>query len=233
MAVTNQPYSVVRGKIARFTKLSECGAPLFGQLGQGITKGFVKIEYKPEIDEGEDITLVNADGEFLVNEPACPTLRYYAVQVTFGRVDPELYSLATGQQLVVDYAGNPVGMRVGEKVACDGGFALETWSGTGGGGCASATASRRYGYFLLPWVRQGVLQDFTLENDAASFVIEGKTAIGGQWGTGPYPVVAADAAGTPGKLLTPIAADQHLHFELTPIAPPAPVNGLSLIPAAT
>ena len=109
------------------------------------------------------------------------------------------------------------------------GAALEIWTGTGSDDCVvpeddkvlegGAGAAARYGYFLMPWLKEATMGDFEIGASVATFTITGITGAGPNWGRGPYNVVPTDEAGKPGRLLTPMGME-HLHFQSTTVAPP-------------
>jgi len=216
----------------RVTKLDECGNPVEGPCSTVVSKGFVSIAYAAEISEGDEVEIKNANGELCISDKACDELKWVNLTLTFCGVDPDLMALMTGYQTVLDYAGNAVGNRVGQKILCDGGFALEVWSDIPGQNCA-LTGNRLYGYFLAPWVKSAILNSFTIENDGATFEVTARTEKGGNWGTGPYNVDPTDAATPPtaGPLLTPIGPEDHLDIHATSIAPPEPECGCQPLPA--
>lgn len=96
-------------------------------------------------------------------------------------------------------------------------------------GSGTGTAS---GYFLLPHVKNGTLQAFTLENGVANFVINGWTDDVTGWGAGPYNVVAGGALGVPSSLIDPILVGQHMYTDITTVDPPAASCGYLSMPAA-
>lgn len=89
-----------------------------------------------------------------------------------------------------------------------------------------------YGYFLLPFVKNGTLRDFTVENGPTTFEIQGWTESGPNWGSGPYNVVAAGAAGVASSLKVPMSSLDHMLIRLTTVAPPASACGYQTMPAA-
>lgn len=208
----------------RATKVDECGKPVEGTCSTVVTDGFISVQYSPEIAEGEEIEVRKADGTLCISDQGCPELKWINIEATFCEVDPDLFTLMTGYPTVVDFAANSVGNRITKSVSCTGGVALEVWSDIPGQVCTT-TGQKKYGYFLVPWAINMIIGDFTIENDAASFVITGRTQIGSQWGTGPYNVDATNIANTPGKLLTPIGAEDHMDMHVTTIAPPTAVCG--------
>lgn len=219
-------WSSVRGRVARVTKLDECGNPVEGSCSQVVSDGFVSIGYEAEIKEGEEVEVLKANGDLCISDKACDEIKWINLTLSFCNVDPDLFTLITGYQTVVDFAGNAVGNRIGQRVLCDGGFALEVWSDIPGQNC-QVTGNRLYGYFLAPWVKNAILNSFTIENDGATFEITARTEKGGNWGVGPYDVDPVDAANppTPGPLLTPIGPEDHLDIHATTVAPPEAVCG--------
>jgi hypothetical protein len=126
---------------------------------------------------------------------------------------------------VEDGAGNVVGFKMNSKIdACDSGFALELWSNVPSAVC-EAGSGQNYGYMVVPFLKGGVIGDFTVGNDAVNFSLSGaKSKDGNSWGVGPYDVVADDT-GLASPLLEALDADDHLHVQLTTIAPPDPECG--------
>lgn len=219
-------FSLVGASVARVTALDGCGRPVYGECAQVVTDGFTSISATAEVDEGETIDVKNANGKRCVYRPACPSLTGYTVEIAFCRVDPDVKSLTTGQASVLDPAtGDAIGFRVSTAVdPCDFGFALEVWSEVPGQVCG-AGGGVQYGYTLLPFLQGGVFSDFTFENDAVTFTIAGaKTKDGSGWGVGPFDVTL-DVAGEPGGLTEPIGTSDHLHVQVTEVAPPEPSCG--------
>lgn len=225
--MTTKCISLVRGRVARFTRLDNCGRPVYGDDSTITTKGFISVAYTANTDDGEEINVTNANGERCVYEPAVSTILGYGVEVTFCNVDPELFSLATGQDVITDAFGNIVGFKVNTTVrSSDSSFALEVWAGapTDAAACLDPNSQGTYGYVLLPYVQGGIVGDFTIENDAVTFTISGaSTRDGNAWGVGPYDIML----GLSGATTLPEALDpnDHLSVILTNVAPPSPACG--------
>lgn len=217
-------WSSVRGQIARLTKLDSCGLPDYGSCTTLVTDGYISVAYSPQIEDGDEITVKKANGTLCISDKACNLLKRIDVEVSFCQVDPQAFSMMTGHDVVTDYAGKAVGNRLAATVSCTSAFALEVWSDVPGAICATSD-SKPYGYFLLPFVANGQVGDFTVENDAATFTVSGYTKSGSGWNTGPYDVDAADIDNTPGPLLTPIGALDHMDMHLTTVSPPAVTDG--------
>jgi hypothetical protein len=222
-----KPFAPVRGKRIRVTRLLATAAPdAVGVAAMGISSGFISVKLTPQWDDVPEIKIKTADGDLCVNEPSVPVLANFQAEIAFCGVDPDLFSLISGNAAVVDANAAGVGMRMGGGVPVTSGFGFEVWSGVAGSQAA-------WGYFLLPYCYGGKISDFTVENGAANFTLTTMTREGSLWGTGPYNVIntSTTASVTPGKLLQPIGSRDHLHFERTPIAPPAATNGLSAVVA--
>lgn len=229
---TSRPMAPIRGRRIRVTRLDECSAPVIGPATTHVSKGFSTIENAPNYEDGTDITVPDAMGDFDVNEPGDPFLTYIESTITLTRVDPDLVCLITGYPTVLDFEAAAVGFRMEGGVPILGGWALETWSDLAGQVC-STTGEREYGYTLMPFFRGGKVNNWTTENGAASFSIVSKTREGSLWGVGPYNVVPVDETNTAGKLLQPIGPKTHLHMQSTSIAPPVPAAGLTALAAPT
>ena len=221
---TAQCFSLVRGSAMRVTALDGCGRPVLGPCSSITSEGFVSVAFTSNTDAGTAISVVNAAGKVCIADAACPTFVNYTVEITFCEVNPELLAMITGQNPVFDTQSDiAAGFRMNSDISpCDSGFALELWSKVPAVACdpADLAAQGSYGYLLLPFLQGGVLGDFTIENDAVSFVVSGAgTKTGSGWDRGPYNVVA-NANGNPGPLRDPILSGDHLHVQVTSVAPP-------------
>lgn len=216
--MSNICYPILRGRRLRATRLDGCGNPVLGPDSTVVTKGYISVALTANIEEGEEISITNANGDVCVLDTPAPKLKNYGVEITFCNVNPVLFNLLSGQPLV--YNGeDTVGFRMNSDVsACDSGFALELWTGIASEACDPG-AGVSYGYILLPFLQGGVLGDFTWENAAINFTLTGAvTKKGSGWGVGPYDVVMD--TGVPSPLATAIAVGDHLHLERTTVAPP-------------
>jgi hypothetical protein len=205
----------------RVTRLDGCGVPVLGPDSQVVTEGFITVGFTANTDEGTEINVQNAAGHACIVDTPAPKFTGYSVTVEFCGVDPQLFALMTGQSTVLD-ASTPalaVGFKMNSRVDADSsGFALELWSSVPSAACAGGVQS--YGYFVIPFLKGGVLGDFTIANDAINFTLSGANSKDGNgWGTGPYNVVP-NATGVASKLLTALDVNDHLLLQLTTIAPP-------------
>lgn len=214
--------SYLRGRRLRATLLDSCGAPVFGEESVVTSSGFVSVAYTANVDEGEEVDQRNANNERCVYAPAIPAFLGYTAEITFCNVDPDLFSMLTGQETIVDANGDVIGFSMDTAIsAADVNFALEVWAGTPpSDACSPAATGGSYGYILLPFVQGGIVGDFTIENDVVTFTITNATTKDGNtWGVGPYDVVAG-LAGAPSPLPEALTSTKHLVLLNTSIAPP-------------
>ena len=194
-----------------------------------VTEGFITAGLTANINEPEEITVTNANGQTCVRDAGCAEFTGYGIELTFCEVDPNLFAMLTGQDVVRNANGHIVGFRMNkDRKACDAGVAIELWAGVPGERCDTdslAASQGNFGYIMLPFVQGGVLGDFTIENAAITFSVTGAATEGGStWGVGPYDVTL-QANGQPGPLLQPIDSGDHLHVQYTQVAPPENTEG--------
>ncbi|MET8276889.1 hypothetical protein AB0P40_28145 [Streptomyces sp. NPDC079189] len=178
----------------------------------------------PNTEDGNDVSYKAANGRQCGFNRGCPTFNGYDVEVNFFSVSPEFLEITTGNPVIYDYSGKPVGYD-DCSLQCNGGFALEMWAEVLGEDVCAAdgTGDGAWIYFLLPWVTNGILGDLEVGSEAVTLQLTGATRAGGGWDRGPDDVIATDAAGTPGQLLTPRGSTCHRRTLVTTVAPPEPV----------
>lgn len=216
-------FKPVRGEVMRATVTDECGVPATGTGDSIVTDGFVTVSFSPENRDRDEIELPNAAGAICVTDTIAPQLKWFNVEAEFCEVCPDLFAKLTGQEVVENFdSSDVIGLTIGADPS-DNGFALEVWSGTDTSDVACGTGGVPFGYFLVPWLTEGTIEEFTIENDAITFTITARTNSGHSWGAGPYDVVEQDAADPPtaGPLTTPLAASKQLLFLTTTVDPPA------------
>lgn len=224
-------FPMVRGRRMRVTKLDACGAPVTGAASTVVSEGFISVAMTGNYNEGEDITVVNAAGQTCVTDEGETELINYGLEIVMCDVDPELYNLLTGNALVADSAGDNVGFRVNSDTKPSAtAFALEVWTGVPTDACAGGAVP--YGYLLLPFIKGGVIGDFTIENAAINMTInQASTKDGNQWGQGGYNVVK-DVGDVDAALLTALDPNDHMHVQYTTVPPPAATDGAVAYPPA-
>lgn len=228
--MSSQCFSLVRGRALRVTKLDGCGRVILGAGSQVSTEGFISVGFTANTEEGETISVTNAAGKVCILDEPSPSFTGYSLEVSFCGVDPELFSLMTGQKVVLNAAGtDAIGFRMNSGINLGSkGFALELWSSVPVAAC-DASGGASFGYFLVPFIQGGVLGDFTVENGAINFTLTGATSKdGNEWGVGPYDVVRDDD-GLAGPLLEALDSKDHLHMQLTTVAPPTPTCGATAL----
>jgi hypothetical protein len=223
--------SLVKGRRIRVTRLDSCGRPIYGDDSQVVSKGFISVAFTANTTESDEINVTNAAGETCVYEAAVTSLVGYGLEIAFCEVDPELFALVTGQPVVLGADGNTViGFDVDTKISLDNSnFALELWAGSPtGDACSTEGAQGAYGYLLLPFLKGGILGDFTVENGAVTFTLTGaNTSEGNSWGVGPYDDIMLDNSATPapGPMATPVSTSIALRTIVTDLAPPEAACG--------
>lgn len=223
-------FPLVRGRMLRATKLDGCGNVKLGPASKVVTEGFITVGLTAQTEEGETITQTNAAGKLCINDEATPQFTGWAIEITFCEVAPELFTLLTGQALVMNAAGDEaVGFVVDSDVdVSKSGFGLELWSGVPIDACEDETEAE-YGYLLVPFSKGGTIGDLTVENGAVNFVLTGaKSKNGSGWGAGPYDVTR-DETNAPGPLNLPVSSKRHLHVEKVTVAPPDPTDGAEAV----
>lgn len=213
--MSNKVFSTVRGSRCRTTKLNSAGTPVTDAAGAIVTDGFISVGYAPVIKEGEEIEVVNASGGLCVSDKSKNTLRWYDVKIELCAVNPKLLNLLTGSEIVTDADANDVGFRVAEAIGT-GNFGFEVWTDLP----VPLDGATQHGYFLVPYVKDGVIDEFTIQNGALTMTVNARTAKGSGWGVGPWNVTK-DSLDADSKLLSAIGATDHLHMQVTKVAPPA------------
>lgn len=219
--------SYIRGKSMRATKLDSCGNPVIGAESVVVTKGYVQIAFTANTDEGSAIEIKNADDERCIYQPAEPKFVSYGVEVQFCNVDPDVFSMLTGQRTVIDHRGDVVGFTVDSSIKVSTvNFALECWAGTpSGDSCGGGATTEQYGYFGLPFMQGGTVGDFTLQNGEVTFTVTGAvTKDGNRFGKGLHKIVL-NATDQASLLVDGLVATDHLIMLLTGMAPPVPHIG--------
>src|SRR6187431_3550569 len=106
--MTDQCFSMVRGRAMRVTRLDGCGRVKPSGCSSITSEGFVSIAFTANIDEGEEISVVNAAGKTCVKDTPVPRLQNYSLVITFCEVSPKLYAMLTGQAVVFNSRGDAV-----------------------------------------------------------------------------------------------------------------------------
>lgn len=224
-----QEVPLVRGKVARFTKVDQCGVPQTTNA-MFTTKGFISVKATKNIDNGQEIKVSDAGGNVSVYEPGQATLTNFSVEINLIRVNPGLVAMLCGALgAVLDYNGTIVGWEELGLTPITTNFALEVWSGSSGVACSAG--AQLSGYMLYPLISQATFAFDDVTSKEITGTIKGMTYGNPGWGRGPYGSSAdgssirgpvASAASTPARLLTAVSPLAHRHFEITSIPAPSP-----------
>lgn len=212
-------HNPIQGTRMRLTRIDECGIPVEGACSTVVSAGFISVAMTDNIEPPDEFKVKNAAGDYCFPPiRSRPLLNWIETAIQFCQVDPELFELATGSPLVLDAAGDAVGFGTDDDTYATGRFALEVWTNLAGNTACDANG-QRYGYLLLPFVKEGTWGDLTIENGPISFTINTVTQSGNGWGSGPYDVVLNED-GDPSPLLSAIPTQRQRHYQLTQVAPP-------------
>lgn len=217
--------SLYRSKRMRATRLDQSGRPVYGGNSVVVTKGQISTAYTANVEEGEAISQPNGNGDTCLNVPATPTFTGFSVESTFCNVDFALFELLTGNPVVLNDAGQIVGIDEGTDIDLSNvNFALELWTGAQAAGEMRPGAEGQWGYILTPFLSGGTLGDITVENAAITFTVTGmQTKNGAAWAKGPYNVDLV--AGKAAPLFAPMTSKKHRRITVVEIAPPEAASG--------
>ena len=221
----------LQGLVLRATKLDACGAAVAGTTSTVVSKGFINIELEVDEESGNAISPTLADGSRCYYYLSQKNLNGIKVNAEFCQVDPELFNLITGAPLITDDAtpASSIGFTTDSASYGIANFALEVWMNTKGTTCSTSANTRRWGYYLLPWLYQGTVGKPTIENDAINFTLtDAITHDGNQWGTGPYDIQYT-SLGVASPLFASLAITAHDLLMTTNMAPPTPVCGFQTL----
>lgn len=215
--------SYLQGLRMRATRLDSCGAIDYGACGSVVSKGFVNIELENQETSPEEISQVLADGTRCYYQNTPKLLNGVQATIEFCEVDPELFEMMTGAPLVLDDDDEPQGFTTDSAAYGVANVALEVWMKVANSDCTAF--GRRWGYYLMPFLYQGVVGKPTIENGAVNFTInEALTSDGNQWGVGPYNI-QYDNTDTLSPLFVPITSTTHDLLYKVNLAPPAVTDG--------
>ncbi|QHB37756.1 major tail protein [Mycobacterium phage Imvubu] len=235
-------FPLVKGTRARFTKVNGCGMPVAGPRNRLVTSGYVSLGLTAVMREATDLTQDNAEGKECVQDRTEPERRWYTPALELCQVDPDVVTMFTGWETILDADGKVIGFQDDKKIESDYAIAMELWtSGKSADDCPdlpesdailTATGSgRQYGYFLFAGT-EWVPGDITISASVATLTLTGRTIALPHWGKGPYNV-QADGDGDAVRLLTPMNKTAHLRVFRTPIAPPEVTDGAVALATST
>jgi hypothetical protein len=235
-------FPLVKGTRARFTKTNGCGMPVAGPRNRLVTSGYVSLGLTAVMRDATDLTQDNAEGKECVTDRTEPERRWYTPALELCQVDPDVVTMFTGWETILDANGKVVGFQDDKKIESEYAIAMELWtSGKSADDCpdlpdtdALLTApgsGRKYGYFLFAGT-EWVPGDITISASVATLTLTGRTIAMPHWGKGPYNV-QENAAGVASRLLTPTNKTSHLRVFRTAIVPPEPTDGAVALATST
>ncbi|AYD82015.1 major tail protein [Mycobacterium phage Saguaro] len=235
-------FPLVKGKTLRLTKINSCGMPIAGPRNRLVTNGYVSLGLTAVMRDATDLTQDNAEGKECVVDRTEPERRWYTPALELCNVDPDVVTMLTGWETVLDANDEVVGFRDDKKIESEFGVAFELWtSGKSEDDCPDIPDSdailtqtgsgRKYGYFLFGGT-EWVPGDITISAAVATLTLTGRTIALPHWGRGPYNVTH-NAAGEPVRLLQPTSKKEHLTVFRTPLAPPEATDGAVALATST
>lgn len=224
--------SYIQGIRIRATRLNDCGEIDAGPCGFVVSKGFVNIALSLNETAGTEISQVLADGSRCYYKTTPKLLNNISMTMEFCEVDPELFEIMTGSPLVLDDEDVAQGFTTDSENYALANTALEVWTNLSRNNCG-VTSGRRWGYYLLPWLTQGVVGKPTIENGAVNFTVqEAITQDGNRWGVGPYDI-QLDSVGSLSPLFSALSTTAHDLLYKVNLAPPDVVCGCQeLVPVS-
>ena len=227
-------FPVVKGIRLRASKINNCGLPIAGPANRIVTSGFVTASLSPVMKDREELEQQNAEGKVCVADTTPAVRKYYNIELELCKVNTGLISMFNGWSQILGHDDKAIGITDKSEVEQDFGVAIEIWTGgRADEDCPTPTtddifsvgsSGRQYGYLLFGG-GEFTLGDVEVGAQISNFTLSGITWAIPAWGRGPYNVAGTDAAGTPGRLLTPVDPDSHFTLFRTPVAPPEPTEG--------
>lgn len=203
----------IKGKTVRITRLDECGVIVEGACTTLVSDCFVSVTLTGEYESGTEFVQKNAWGDLCINDKDPDVLKRVTASISFAEINPDALDIITGANPVVD-GGNTIGATWGSTYN-DASFALEVWTKRTGADCS--TAAPEWGYFLLPFIRNGKVDgDITIENGTLTLGVTGDAFAATGWSTGPY-------ATNPFMVAFP--DDEIFGMVVTDVQPPADTGG--------
>jgi hypothetical protein len=173
-----------------------------------------------EYEAGDEFVQKSAWGTLCISDKDPDQLKRVNVAISFAEINPDAMDIITGSSPVVD-GGATVGATWGTSVN-DQAFALEVWTKASGAACS--TTAPQWGYFLVPFIKNGKLDgDFTIENGVLTAGVMGEAfpapddgAGKSTWDVSPY---------TPNPFLVTFPENEIFGIITTDEQPPADTGG--------
>lgn len=175
----------IKGKTVRLTRLDECGEVVEDSCTTVVSDCFVSVTLTGEFEAGDEYVQKNAWGELCVNSKDPDVLKRVNVSIEFAELNPDALDILTNANPVIS-GGNTIGASYGTDPNYSS-FALEIWTKRTGVDCTIGS-SQEWGYFVLPWVRNGKIDgDISISNGVLTLTVMGEAfPAPASWAEGPY-----------------------------------------------
>lgn len=214
MSVCESP---IRGEVARFTLLDQCGVPVTGPgSAQVTTDAWTEITNTPNYEEGTRFLQRKANGRPCVNERDAGFLNWIEETTNLCTLDVDLIAMVFGDE-PIQSADDFVGVTFGEGLL-EARFSKEIWQPVAGEGACDAEGNPKWVYWAFPHEYNAQVQAFTFTNDVFTFSFNSMTKrASNQWDIGdPWLSESPAATWGPGK---------HFAFAITTTPPPEAACG--------
>jgi hypothetical protein len=173
----------------RATRLDAVGNPTAGPNNSYVSDNPIMVSVSPEIEEGEDKTLVGGCDCIVASYKGKDKLKRFNFEFESAVIEPGLLEMLTGGAAILDgSAQDPIGMWFANQLSCDGDSApnvcFEAWQDLWEDDHQLA-APYRYLHWIWPstyWQ----LGDVTLQNDFNQPTLTGFSRGNPVWGEGIY-----------------------------------------------
>ncbi len=143
----------------RITANDECGAPIATPNSQITFKGFTRIEWTPEYEEGESLKRKNAEGDICLEDDTCAQLTGLTGRITLCTNSTPFDLLVAGAQPLLNAGGDTLGVWwEGLTQQCEN-YTLEFWGKNAIQACGTGTDS--------PYVHYVITRAFDMRQDGA------------------------------------------------------------------
>lgn len=210
----------IKGNVVRLTRVNSCGTPITGSCASLVSECFISVTLSGEFEAGTEFVQKSAWGRLCISDKDSDALKRVNVSMQFAELNPDALDFITDSTIVTS-GGDTIGSTWGTQPNTTG-FALEVWTKALGVAC-SPTAPQ-WGYFLVPFIRNGKLDgDITIQNDALTVSVMGEAFPApdngsgiSTWNNGPY---------TANPFVVTFPELEIFGFVTTAVQPPADTNG--------
>jgi hypothetical protein len=209
----------IRGEIARFTLLDQCGVPVTGDgSAQVTTDAWTEITITPNYEDGTRLLQLKANGEPCVNEQGPSFLNWIDEVTNLCTLDVDLIALVFGEDPIVSVPlADFVGVQFGTGLL-NARFSKEIWQPVAGEDACDAEGNQRWIYWAFPHEYNARVQELTFTNDVFTFGFASMSKPASPlWDIGdPWLADSPVSTWGPGK---------HFAFAITTVQPPEPACG--------